>query len=221
MKILAIDVGGTAVKLRLDTDETVRRIPSGPRLTPAAMIAAILDAMGERRWDVVSLGYPGTVRDGRPAREPHNLGPGWVDFDFRAAFGRPVRIVNDAAMQAIGSYAGGRMLFLGLGTGLGSAMVVYGAVVPMELSRLPYRDGGSFGDFLGQRGLDRLGLDAWRSEVAAAVTLLREALVADYVILGGGNVARLTRMPAHARPGHNANAFEGAFRLWRDPDIRL
>ncbi len=236
MRILAIDVGGSAVKVRLDGEEAIRRIPSGPRLTPTAMIAAIRNVLdepgwgepewgergwGEPRWDAVSLGYPGTVRDGRPACEPHNLGSGWVGFDFRAAFGRPVRIVNDAAMQAIGSYAGGRMLFLGLGTGLGSAMVVHGAVVPMELSRLPYRDGGCFGDFLGKRGLDRLGRDAWQAEVAAAVTLLREALVADYVVLGGGNVARLTRMPAHARPGHNANAFEGALRLWRDPEIRL
>ena len=221
MRILAIDVGGNSVKFRLDAEETIRRFPSGPRMTPEAMVGNVLDAVGDQPWDGVSLGYPGEVRGGRPTREPHNLGSGWVTFDYRAAFRRPVRIVNDAAMQAIGSYAGGRMLFLGLGTGLGSAMIIYGAVQSMELTCLPYRDGGCFGDFLGQRGLDRLGLEGWRQEVTSAVTLLRDALVVDYVVLGGGNVARLAALPPHSRPGHNANAFEGGFRLWRDPEIRL
>lgn len=221
MNVLAIDVGGSAVKFRLSTDETVIRIRSGSGMTPQGMVDAVLQHVPTNRCDAVALGFPGEVRDGRPSREPHNLAPGWVGFDFRAAFGRPVRVVNDAAMQAIGSYQGGRMLFLGLGTGLGSAMIVYGAVQALELTCLPYGDGGTFGDALGRRGLDRLGLEAWRAAVAAAVPLLRNALVADYVVLGGGNVAHLERLPPHTRPGHNANAFEGGFRLWHDPEIRI
>lgn len=221
MNILTVDVGGTAVKFRLSTNETVHRFLSGPGMTPRRMVETVQQTLDGGQWDAISIGYPGEVRDGRASREPHNLAPGWVGFDFRAAFGRPVRLVNDAAMQAIGSYEGGRMLFLGLGTGLGSAMVIYGAVQALELTCLPYRDGLCIGDFLGQRGLDRLGTDAWRKEVLTAVPLLRDAMVADYVILGGGNVRLLNALPPHTRPGHNTNAFEGGFRLWHDPEIRI
>jgi polyphosphate glucokinase len=189
-------------------------------MTPSAMAEAARTLAGDWRYDVVSIGYPGEVRDGRPSREPNNLASGWVGFDYSKAFGRPVRVINDAAMQAIGSYESGRMLFLGLGTGLGSALVVHGTVQGLQLSQLPYKEGGTFGDFLAQRGLARLGLAAWRQEVEDVVCLLRSALVTDYVVLGGGNVRHLERLPPASRAGHNANAFEGGFRLWRDPDLR-
>lgn len=190
-------------------------------MTPQGMAERALALASGWRFDVVSIGYPGAVRDGRPAREPHNLAAGWIDFDYRAALGRPVKIVNDAAMQAIGSYESGRMLFIGLGTGLGSALIVYGMVQGLELSQLPYKQGGTFGDFLAQRGLNRLGLPAWREEVENVVALLRDALVVDHVILGGGNVRLLERLPSNTRPGRNANAFDGGFRLWRDPEVRI
>lgn len=221
MDILVIDVGGSSLKIRNSAAPEIRRVPSGPRMTPCSMAERVLALTADWRFDVVTIGYPGAVRDGRPAQEPHNLAPGWIDFDYRQALGRPVKIVNDAAMQAIGSYESGRMLFFGLGTGLGSALIVYGMVQGLELSQLPYKQGGTFGDFLAQRGLDRLGLTAWRDEVARVVALFRNALVVDYVVLGGGNVRLLERLPAHARPGHNANAFEGGFRLWRDPEMRV
>lgn len=221
MDILVIDVGGASIKMRTSASPEIRQLPSGRTMTPAQMIERTLAAVADWRFDAVSLGYPGVVRDGRPSLEPHNLGCGWVDFDYHGVFGRPLRIVNDAAMQAIGSYQGGRMLFLGLGTGLGSALLVHGTVQGLEVSQLPYKDGHTFGGFLAQRGLERLGLTAWREEVAAVVSLLRHALVTDYVILGGGNVRHLDAVPPFCRPGHNANAFEGGFRLWKDPEIRL
>lgn len=221
MEILVIDVGGSNIKLRLSSHPEIRRIPSGPTMTPNQMVEKVLAGVRDWRFDSVSAGISGRGKDGRPAREPNNLGHGWVDFDYHQSFGIPLRILNDAAMQAVGSYQGGRMLFLGLGTGLGSAMLVHGMVQGMELSQLPYKPGQTFGDCLAQRGLDRLGLAAWQQEVGNVVSLLRDALVADYVVLGGGNVRHIDALPAFCRPGHNANAFEGGFRLWRDPEIRL
>ncbi len=220
MDVLVVDVGGTRIKIRSSCSEETREIPSGPEVTPQRMVDRVLESAADWRFDVISLGYPGEVREGRPTIEPNHLGLGWVDFDFKTTFRRPVRIVNDAAMQALGSYQGGRMLFLGLGTGLGSAMVIGNAVQPMELSQLPYKEGGSFGDFLRQSGMKRLGLRAWQREVAKVVGLLRAALVADYVMLGGGNVRLLDELPPHTRLGDNADAFEGGFRLWRDPELR-
>jgi len=221
MRILVVDVGGTYVKMRASSGVEVRKAPSGPDLEPQPMVDLVRDLATDWEFDVLSLGYPGEVRDGRPSLEPNHLGRGWVGFDFEAAFGRPVRIVNDAAMQALGSYEGGRMLFLGLGTGLGSAMVVDNIVQPMEISQLPYKNGGTFGDSLRHSGMERLGLRAWRQEVARVVALLRAAMVADYVLLGGGNIRLLAELPPHARLGNNANAFVGGFRLWRDTTIRI
>jgi len=223
MNILVIDLGGTNIKVRCSAhkSEETRRIASGASLTPDGLVDRVGDIADHWIPDVIALGYPGEVRDGRPSLEPNHLGRGWVGFDFAAAFRRPVRIINDAAMQALGSYQGGRMLFLGLGTGLGSAMVVEHVVLQMELSQLPYKDGASFGDVLRQSGLDRLGLDLWREEVGRVTRLLRKALVADYVVLGGGNTRHIAAAPPHARIGDNANAFEGGFRLWRDPRVRF
>jgi len=221
MEILVVDVGGTNVKIRASSRAEIRRAPSGSQATPQQIIDRILDLADGWRFDVVTLGYPGEVRGGHPSLEPNQLGSGWVGFDFQSAFRRPVKIVNDAAIQALGSYQGGRMLFLGLGTGLGSAMVVDKVVQPMELSQLPYKNGLTFGDFLRQSGKERLGLPAWRHEVAEVATLLRAALVADYVILGGGNAHLLRSLPPHTRLGNNADAFEGGFRLWREPEIRV
>jgi polyphosphate glucokinase len=220
VNILVVDIGGTTIKICSSLGPEIRTAPSGPTMTPAAMARSVVTLAAPWRYDVVSIGYPGEVRDGRPSREPNNLAPGWVGFDYRAAFNRPVKVLNDAAMQAIGSFESGRMLFLGLGTGLGSALVVHGTVHGLQLSQLPYKEGGTFGDFLAQRGLARLGLAAWRREVEHVVCLLRGVMVTDYVVLGGGNVCHLERLPPFSRAGHNANAFEGGFRLWRDPELR-
>jgi glucose-6-phosphate isomerase len=213
MKALVVDVGGTNVKL-LATGQTERRkFPSGPTMTPAQMVAGVLNAAQGWEYDAVSIGYPGPVIRGRPALEPFNLSPGWVVFDFEAAFGKAVKVINDAAMQALGSYEGGRMLFLGLGTGLGSAMVNDGVIESMELAHLFYRK-RTYEDYLGQRGLDRMGKKKWQRHVEAVVAGLSAALQADYVVLGGGNVKQLIRLPEGARLGDNANAFIGGFRLW-------
>lgn len=226
--VLAIDIGGSHVKVLTGgrgRDE-IRRATSGPGMGPAQMVAAVQELTGDWRFDVVSIGYPGPVgprtsepRDprsqGAPAAEPRNLAQGWVGFDFEAAFGRPVRLVNDAAMQALGSYEGGKMLFLGLGTGLGSALVVDGVLVPLELAHLPYRKGKSYEDAVGERALERRGKRKWRSSVARIAHLFQQALLVDYVVLGGGNVRHLKELPAGCRRGDNANAFEGGFRLWR------
>lgn len=214
MHILVVDVGGTNVKL-LATGRTERvKFASGPTLTPERLVALVGEATVGWRYDVLSIGYPGPVRDGRPAKDPHNLGPGWVGFDFAAAFGRPVRMINDAAMQALGSYEGGRMLFLGLGTGLGSALVVDGIVQPLELAHLPYRKRRTFEEYVGMAGLARLGRRRWRRYVADVVPRLATALQADYVVLGGGNVKLLDLLPPGARAGSNAHAFTGGYRLW-------
>jgi len=214
VNVLVVDVGGTHVKLLATGRRTPIKFDSGPHLTPAFMVRETLAAAAGWRYDAVTIGYPGPVTKGRPLAEPHNLGSGWRRFDFARAFKRPVRIVNDAAMQALGSYDGGRMLFLGLGTGLGSATVERGAVQPLELAHLPYREGKSFEDYLGTRGLERLGRPKWEKHVHVVAGLLRAAVVADHVVLGGGNVKKLRRLPPHCRRGDNRNAFRGGFRVW-------
>ena len=191
-----------------------RRFDSSTDLSAAEMTSKVLELTKDWDYDVVSIGYPGPVAHNRPIAEPHNLGKGWVGFDFEAAFGRPVKIVNDAVMQALGSYAGGRMLFLGLGTGLGAAMIVDGAVEPMELAHLEYRHGKTFEHYLGRDGLKRMGLKKWRHIVASAVEHLTAALEPDYIVLGGGNATKMKTLPPHARLGDNENAFIGGFRLW-------
>ncbi len=215
MKVLVIDIGGSHVKILATGHRTPRSFASGPTLTPARMVAGVKALARGWAYDVIAMGYPGVVRHGRPAADPNNLGGGWTRFDYRAAFGKPLRIVNDAAMQAIGSYRAGTMLFLGLGTGLGTAVVVNGHVLPMELGQLPYRK-GTFEDYVGQRGLDRRGKKRWRHHVKVAVRHLIAAIEPDDVVLGGGNVKKLKRLPPGCRRGDNANAFAGGFRLWAD-----
>jgi predicted NBD/HSP70 family sugar kinase len=214
MKILVIDVGGTNVKVLATGQTEPRRIASGPDMTAAMMVDAVKQATADWEYDAVSIGYPGFVVRGRLVNEPRNLGEGWVGFDFAKAFGRPVKLINDAAMQALGSYEGGRMLFLGLGTGLGSALIIDGVLEPMELAHLPYRKGRTYEDYLGLRGLRRLGKKKWRRYVADVVARLKTALEADYIVLGGGNVKKLKELPPGTRMGDNANAFKGGFRLW-------
>ena len=213
-RVLVVDVGGTHVKVLATGQRTPREIASGPTLTARDMVAAVKRLTADWRYDAVSIGYPGVVVHGRPLAEPHNLGRGWMGFDFPKAFGCPVRMVNDAVMQALGSYRGGRMLFLGLGTGLGSAMIIDGVLEPMELAHLPYRKDRTYEDYVGLRGLERLGKKRWRRHVADVVERLRAALEADDVVLGGGNAKLLKSLPPGTRLGRNANAFVGGFRLW-------
>jgi polyphosphate glucokinase len=212
-RILVLDIGGSHVKMIVSGAAEPRVFTSGLTMTPRRMVTTVLATAKGWRYDALSIGYPGPVIHGRIAAEPHNLKAGWVGFDFHAAFGKPVRLINDAAMQALGSYRKGSMLFLGLGTGLGSAMVVDGRVEPMELGHLPYRK-ATYEDYVGERGLERLGKKRWRRHVAAVVELLTAALSPDEVVLGGGNVRHLRELPAHARAVTNANAFIGGFRLW-------
>ena len=214
MNVLVVDVGGSKVKVKVTGDDTRRAVPSGPDMTAADMVAAVKTLAHDRHYDAVSIGYPGPVLDGSILLDPKNLGSGWVGFDFEAEFGRPVKVINDAAMQALGSYRGGRMLFLGLGTGLGSAMVLDGAVQPLELAHLPYKKKRTFEDYVGVRGLQRLGKKKWRREVAAVVACLRAALLSDYVVLGGGNAALLKKLPEDTIICPNENAFVGGFRMW-------
>jgi polyphosphate glucokinase len=216
-RVLAIDVGGSHVKTRVHGRREMRQFDSGPDLTPKKMVERIHELTGDWTFDAVSIGYPGVVLHGKVVVEPHNLGPGWVGFNFRKAFGRPTRIMNDAAMQAIGSYEGGRMLFLGFGTGLGSALIVDGIVAPMELAHLPFKKGRTYEDYVGEGGLRRLGPKKWRKNVIEVVDKLSTVLEADYVVLGGGNARKLKRLPKNARLGSNDFAFLGGFRLWRDP----
>ncbi|HZZ71077.1 MAG TPA: glucose-6-phosphate isomerase [Pirellulales bacterium] len=213
MRVLVLDVGGTHVKLMATGETTARRFDSGMSLTPAALVPEVLEAAADWKFDAISLGYPGPVLRGKPVAEPHNLGPGWVGYDFAAAFGVPVKIINDAAMQALGSYQSGKMLFLGLGTGLGSTMIVNGIVEPMELGHLPYRK-GTYEDYVGERGLLRVGKKKWRRYVADVVARLTAALEPDSVVLGGGNVKGLKELPPNCTLGENSNAFLGGFRLW-------
>ena len=190
-------------------------------MTPEKMVQDVKSLTKEWKYDVISIGYPGPVVLGRPLHEPHNLGPGWVGFNFAKAFDRPVKMINDAAMQALGSYRGGRMLFLGLGTGLGSAMVVDGVVEPMELAHLPYKKGKTYEDYVGLRGLVRLGKKKWRRHVSDVVERLRTALEPDYVVLGGGNTKKLKELPPGAELGDNKNAFRGGLRLWQGNHARI
>jgi polyphosphate glucokinase len=213
--VLVIDVGGTHVKVADQRHKDPVKIDSGPRMTVRMMVAAVRKATADWKYSAISIGYPGPVLHGRPLSEPHNLGSGWVGFDYEKAFGCQVRIVNDAAMQAIGSYEGGRMLFLGLGTGLGSAMIVDGVLEPMELAHLPYRRGRTYEDYIGLAGLERLGKKKWRHHVFAVTEQLKGAMEADYVVLGGGNARLLKDLPKGARLGSNENAFKGGVRLWK------
>ncbi len=221
MRILVIDVGGTHVKVVATGHKQRVEFPSGPKMTPAKMVASVRAATAGWKYDVVSMGYPGPVAHGRPLGEPHNLGHGWVGFDFKKAFGgRPVKIINDAAMQALASYKGKRMLFLGLGTGLGAALIVDGVLEPMELAHLPYKKGWTYEDYLGLAGLKRLGKRKWRRNVNEVVKLLKAALEADYVVLGGGNARLLKKLPPGSCLGNNANAFCGGYRLWSKAHTR-
>jgi polyphosphate glucokinase len=214
MKVLAIDVGGTHVKILATGQREHREFASGPTLTPRKMIARVKELARDWKYNVVAMGYPGPVLHGRPVAEPHNLGRGWVGFNFAKAFRRPVKIVNDAAMQALGSYKGGKMLFLGLGTGLGTTMIVDGIVEPMELAHLPYRK-ATYEDYVGLRGLLRFGKKKWRKHVEDVVAKLGAALEVDDIVLGGGNAMKLDKLPPGCRMGDNANAFLGGFRLWK------
>jgi len=217
MKILVLDVGGTHVKILLSGRRSKLQFDSGPKMTAAVMAATAKKMAADAGWkyDVVSIGFPGPVMHNMPVAEPHNLGPGWMGFDFRRAFGCPVKMLNDAAMQAMGSYEGRRMLFLGLGTGLGSAMIVDSVLEPLELAHLPYKKGKSYEDYVGLAGLQRLGKKKWRKNVAEVVIKLKTAMQADYVVIGGGNARLLKRLPADTRLGDNNNAFRGGFRLWQ------
>lgn len=219
LRVLTIDVGGSHVKVRVSNRRAGRQFVSGPTLTAQRMVTGVHQLTGDWKYDAVSIGYPGIVIHGKILTEPHNLGGGWVGFDFRAAFGRPTRVINDAAMQAIGSYEGGRMLFLGLGTGLGSAMIVDGVVEPMELAHMPFKKGKTYEDFAGEHGRHRLGPKNWRHVVNEIVEQLRTALEADYVVLGGGNARKLKKLPQGARLGNNDFAFLGGVRLWRSGGI--
>ena len=221
MKILVIDVGGTHIKLRATSHKRGMEIPSGPKMTARRMVAAVLKLIVRWQYEAITIGYPGAVLHGHIVGEPHNLGHGWVGFDFKNAFARPVRIINDAAMQALGSYEGRRMLFLGVGTGLGSAMIVDGVLQPMELAHLPYKHGRTYEDYVGLAGLKRLGKRKWRRHVNDVVKQLKSALEADYVVLGGGNARLLKKLPGGVRLGDNTNAFRGGYRLWAKAHSRV
>ena len=214
MNVLVVDVGGTHVKILATGQKQSREFPSGPTLSAKQMVAGVKKLAKDWKYDAVSIGYPGPVINNRPLTEPYNLGRGWMGCDFKSAFKRPVKVVNDAAMQAFGSYNGGKMLFLGLGTGLGSCMIVNGIVEPMELGHLPYKK-RTFEDYVGTRGFARLGKTKWRQHVADVVARLIAALEPDDVVLGGGNVKKLKELPPGCRAGNNANAFLGGFRLWQ------
>ena len=216
-KILAIDIGGTHVKVLATGRRKPLEIPSGPKMTAKQMVRDVREGTTGWRYSVVSIGYPGPVLHGKPVSEPANLGGGWVGFDFKKAFGHPVRLINDAAMQALGSYKGGRMLFLGLGTGLGSALIVDGVLEPMELAHLPYKKGKTYEDLVGEAALRRFGKKKWRGYVTDVITRLQAALEADEVVVGGGNAKLLRSLPKGVRLGSNANAFTGGYRLWKNP----
>jgi polyphosphate glucokinase len=215
--VLVVDIGGSHVKSLLNGQTERRRFVSGDRLTPEQTVKGVLETTQDWDYDRISVGVPAVVRDGRIVREPVNIGPGWVDFDFEQAFGKPTKVVNDAAMQAFGAYEGGRMLFLGLGTGLGTAMIVDGMVQPMELAHLPFRK-LTFEDYVGERGRKRLGRKRWQKAVHETIAALSAALEPDYIVLGGGNARRLDELPPNVRLGGNEDAFLGGFRLWLDDE---
>ncbi|HEY0263205.1 MAG TPA: ROK family protein [Granulicella sp.] len=220
MNTLVLDIGGTHVKVATNKHLKPIKIPSGPELTPQQMVDAVLAATDGWSYDRITLGFPGPVQHGQPMAEPHNLGTGWVGFDFGKAFGgKPHRFINDAAMQALGDYAGGRMLFLGVGTGLGSAMVIKGLVVPLELAHLPYKKGRTFEEYVGLSGLQLRGKKRWRKSVLDVIERLRAAMVCDHVVLGGGNAKLMKALPEHVVLGANTNAIKGGIRLWDMPEI--
>lgn len=216
MNVLVIDVGGTHIKILATGEKEKREIESGASITARQMVSSVKSLARGWKYEAVSVGYPGPVVHDRPMTEPHNLGKGWMGFDFAAAFKLPTKVVNDAAMQALGSYKGGRMLFLGLGTGLGSTLIVDGAMQPMELAHLPYKK-RTYEDYVGLRGLEEFGKKEWRKRVADVVDLLVAAFEPDDVVLGGGNAKKLKKLPPLCRLGNNANAFKGGFRMWETP----
>lgn len=219
-RTLVIDIGGTHVKLMISRREK-RKFDSGPRMTPKQMVTKIKEIVAGWKFDAISIGFPAPVRNGRIMKDPKHLGKGWIGFDFAKALGKPVHVINDAALQALGSYHGGRMLFLGLGTGLGSALAWEKALLPLELGDLPYRDGRIIENYLGKPGIALLGERAWKNEVRRAVRQLKRAFIADYVVLGGGNAKRFQRLPEGIELGHNRNAFLGGTRLWEtEPGTR-
>jgi polyphosphate glucokinase len=218
LRVLVIDIGGSHVKFRIPPRGDLFRFVSGPKLGPGKMVRGVLKQIGSSAYDLVSIGYPGLVHRGRIIADPHNLGAGWVEFDFERAFGKSVRLINDAAMQAAGSYRGGRMLFVGLGTGLGVTMIVDGIIEPMEVGHLPYKHGRTFEDYVGERGRLRLGTKKWRARVQDVLESLRVALEADYGVVGGGNVRRLRELPEGFDEGDNENAFLGGVRIWQSDD---
>jgi polyphosphate glucokinase len=214
MKVLVIDIGGTNVKVASTDAPVPIKIPSGPTMTAESMCQQVLAATKTWKYDRISIGFPGPVENHRPIAEPHNLGAGWVDFDYEKNFGKPLKFINDAAMQALGGYKSGRMLFLGVGTGLGSAMVVDGLVVSLELAHLPYKHGKTYEEYIGVAGLEARGKKKWRKSVLEIVELLRAAMVCDNVLLGGGNSKLMRGLPPHVVVGANSNAIKGGFRLW-------
>jgi polyphosphate glucokinase len=219
MRVLVVDVGGTNVKILATGQEVSRKFPSGPKMTPKEMVSRVKKLAGDWEYEAIAIGFPSPVVRNRPVVEPHNLGRGWVGFNFEKAFGRPAKVVNDAAMQALGDYKKGKMLFLGLGTGLGSALIVDGVLVPMELGHLPYKK-GTFEDYVGLRGLKKWGQKKWRRFVADVVDRLIAALEPEEIVLGGGNVKMLKQLPPRSRACDNSNAFVGGFRLWEEPSTR-
>lgn len=214
MKVLVIDVGGTHVKVASTDNRTPVRIISGPEMTAARMVEQVLAATKGWEYDAVSIGYPGPVEHDHPLAEPHNLAPGWIDFPYQKTFGKPLRFINDAAMQALGGYKGGRMLFIGLGTGMGSAVVFDGTVVPLELAHLPYRKGRTYEEYVGEEGLKERGKKRWRKSVLDIINRLQAALVCDYVLVGGGNSKLMKNLPNHVILGANSNAIKGGLKLW-------
>jgi polyphosphate glucokinase len=219
MKVLVIDIGGNSIKILVTGETDPRKFPSGPTLTPRQMVSGVLKLTEDWKYDAVSIGYPGRVRDNKPVSEPVNLAHGWVKFNFAKAFGVPVKVMNDAAMQALGSYRGGTMMFLGLGTGLGTALVVDGTVVPMELGHLSYKQ-GTYEEYLGLKGLERLGIKQWRAFVREVVARFIPALELDDVVIGGGNVNKLDKLPSGCRAGDNTLAFRGGFLVWEKDGLR-
>lgn len=212
--VLVIDVGGTHVKCLASAHTQARQFDSGAGLTPKKLVAGVQQLVGDWHFDCIAMGYPGVVRDGKILREPHNLGKGWRNFDFEAAFGCPVKLCNDAAMQALGAYRGGRMLFLGLGTGLGSALIVDGKIEAMELAHLRFAHGRTYEEFVGESALKRMGRKKWRQKVQQMLEGFRSAFLPDYIALGGGNARLLKKLPAKTHVGTNTDAFRGGFRLW-------
>ncbi|HEY5259608.1 MAG TPA: ROK family protein, partial [Rhabdochlamydiaceae bacterium] len=221
MKVLVIDIGGTNIKVASNDNLRPIKIASGPEMTATKMAEQVLAATKNWTYDCVSIGYPGPVEHDHPLAEPHNLASGWTDFPYQTTFNKPIRFINDAAMQALGGYKGGRMLFLGVGTGMGSAIVFDGAVVPLELAHLPYKKGLTYEDYIGREGLERRGKKRWRNSVLKIITLLQAALVCDYVLLGGGNAKLMKDLPNHVILGANSNAVAGGIKLWERPESPL